>query len=75
MSSVAILGHRSLMEFGTPYDIPDFSKKEDRDKYRNDTLSPFYYSDGREPTYPCTSKPDFAPTQQQIDNFNKIIKG
>ena len=39
MSSVAILGHRSLMEFGTPYDIPDFSKKEDRDKYRNDTLS------------------------------------
>ena len=75
MSSVAILGHRSLMEFGTPYDIPDFSKKEDRDKYRNDTLSPFYYSDGREPTYPCTSKTDFAPTQQQIDNFNKIIKG
>ena len=74
MSSVAILGHRSLMEFGVPYDIPDFSKKEDRDKYRNDTLSPFYYSDGREPTCPCTSRTDYAPSQQQIDNFNKIIK-
>ena len=75
MSSVAILGHRSLMEFGVPYDIPDFRNKEDREKYRNDTLSPFYYSDGREPTIPCCSRPDYKPTQRQIDGFNKILHG
>lgn len=50
MASVAILGHRSLLENGTPYDIPDFHNEEDRKKYENDTLSPFYHSDGREPS-------------------------
>ena len=69
LASVAILGGRSMLEFGVPYDIPDFRKKEDRDKFRNDTLSPFYYSDGREPTMPCCSKQDFRPSDQQIENF------
>lgn len=73
MSSVAILGHRSLMEFGVPYDIPDFRKQEDRDKWRNDTFSPFHYPDGRTPTIPCTSRPDFAPTEQQIQNFESLL--
>lgn len=72
-ASVAILGHRSMLEFGVPYDIPDFSKKEDRDKYRDDTLSPFHYSDGREPTMPCCSRPDFKPSEQQVENFVKIL--
>jgi len=74
MSSVAILGHRSLMEYGVPYDIPDFKIKEDRDAWRNDTLSPFWYSDGRAPTMPCCSKPDYKPSEQQIKNFNKILE-
>lgn len=69
LASVAILGGRSMLEFGVPYDIPDFRKKEDRDKFRNDTLSPFYYSDGREPTMACCSKQDFRPSDQQIENF------
>ena len=73
VASVAILGHRSQMEFGMPYDIPDFSKKEDRDKYRDDTLSPFHYSDGREPTMPCCSRPDFKPSDEQVENFLKIL--
>ena len=75
MSSVAILGHRSEMELGVPYDIPDFRKKVNRDKYRNDTLSPFWYSDGTAPTYPCTTRPDYAPSDIQVENFNKILKG
>ena len=69
LASVAILGARSMLEFGVPYDIPDFRKKEDRDKYRDDHISPFYYSDGREPTMPCCSKQDFRPSEQQIENF------
>lgn len=75
MSSVAILGHRSLLEYGVPYDIPDFSKKEDRDKYRNDNESPFYYSDGRKPTIPCCSHPDFAPLDSQVEKFKKVLNG
>ncbi|MBR6765400.1 MAG: Gfo/Idh/MocA family oxidoreductase [Clostridia bacterium] len=74
MASVAILGHRSLMEYGMPYDIPDFSKKEDRDKYRNDDLSPYYYSDGRTPTIPCCSHPDYKPSELQIANFKKALE-
>ena len=73
MASVAILGHRSLLEKGTPYDIPDFSKAEDRERYRNDTLSPFYYSNGRTPTIPCCSKADYEPSEAQKANFKRIL--
>ena len=75
MASVAILGHRSQMAMGVPFDIPDFRFKTDRDRYREDNLSPFYYSDGTEPSYPCCSRPDFQPSQQQIENFNKFLYG
>ena len=56
IASVAILGHRSLLEYGVPYDIPDFRKEEDRKKYENDFDTPFYGSDGSEPTIRCTSR-------------------
>ena len=73
MSSVAILGHRSLLEYGVPYDIPDFKNKADRDKYRNDWDSPFYYSDGRKPTIPACSRPDFKPSENQVEEFIKVL--
>lgn len=75
MSSVAILAHRSLMELGVPYDIPDFRKKEDRDKYRDDDLTPFYHSDGRTPTIPCCSRPDYKPSEKQLKLFKEILNG
>jgi hypothetical protein len=56
MASVAILAHRSILEGGKPYDIPDFRLEEDRKKYENDRETPFYGSDGSEPTIPCASK-------------------
>ena len=55
MSSVAILGHRSLLEGGVPYDIPDFHNEEERKKYENDRLTPFFGPDGSKPTVPCCS--------------------
>ena len=58
MASVAILGHRSVLNGGMPYDIPDFSKEEDRVKYENDTETPFWGVDGSAPTIPCCSNPD-----------------
>lgn len=72
MASVGILAHRSLLEKGVPYDIPDFSKEEDCKKYENDTLSPFYGYNGEEPTLPCCSEPDYRPTDSQLA-FNRQV--
>lgn len=72
-ASVGILAHRSLLERGVPYDIPDFHREEDRVKYENDHLTPFYGSDGSEPTLPCCSHPDYMATQQEIDYYFSLI--
>lgn len=74
MSSVAILAHRSMLEGGKPYDIPDFTKKEVRKLYENDRLTPFYDANGNAPTLPCCSDPDFKPTESQLEKYRKIIE-
>ncbi|MBQ7386780.1 MAG: Gfo/Idh/MocA family oxidoreductase [Clostridia bacterium] len=73
MSSVAILAHRSVLYGGT-YDIPDFENPEDRAKYENDRLSPFYMTDGTEPTLPCCTVTDFAPTEEQVRLYHELLK-
>ena len=72
MSSVAILAHRSMLEGGKPYNIPDFSKKEDRDLWRNDRLTPFIGPNGEEPTLPCCSLTDFKPTEEQLNGYRDL---
>jgi len=67
-SSVGILGHRSMLEKGVPYDIPDFHREEDRVKYENDRLTPFYVN-GEAPTLPCCSVPDFKPDPVKYQNY------
>jgi len=71
MASVGILAHRSLLERGVPYDIPDFHKEEDRAKYENDHISPFWGKDGSEPTIRATSNPDFGVTQEDMDAYDR----
>ncbi len=73
MSSVAILGHRSVLNGGMPYDIPDFRKEEDRRKYENDRLTPFPGKNGEAPTIPCCSVPSYAPTKEQMEEYKKLI--
>lgn len=73
MSSVAILAHRSMLEGGKPYDIPDFTKEEDCKLYENDRLSPFYGVDGSDPVIPCCSHTDFKPTEKQVRNYKKVL--
>lgn len=73
MASVAILGHRSVLNGGMPYDIPDFSKEEDRVKYENDTETPFWGVDGSAPTIPCCSNPDYRPSELQKKNFRDVL--
>lgn len=73
MSSVGILGHRSVLEGGKPFDIPDFRREEDCKLYENDRLSPFYGPDGSEPTIPCCSHPDFRPTEKQLELYRECL--
>lgn len=51
ISAVGILGWRSALDNSKQLEIPDFSKKEDRDRVRNDTLAPIFHL-GQEPTIP-----------------------
>ena len=74
MASVAILGHRSLLEKGVPYDIPDFRLEEDRKKYENDYSTPFYGSDGSKPTIRNCSDPDYVYGDEQVARYDEIMK-
>ena len=73
LASVGILGHRSLLENGVAYDIPDFRREEDRIKYENDTLTPFYGSDGSEPTIrPSNHTVNFSP--EEMARYDELMK-
>lgn len=73
MSAVAILAHRSLLEYGQPYDVPDFRKQEDRDKWREDRSTPFYGPNGELPTIPSGSKP-WRASEEQLNAYREGIK-
>ncbi len=74
MSSVAILAHRSMLEGGTSYDIPDFSEEKWCKMYENDRLTPFVGENGEKPTLPCCSHTDFAPDPEQVKLFHEVLK-
>ena len=74
MSSVAILSHRSMLDGGIPYDIPDFKNEEARKQYENDRHTPFYGTDGTKPDIPCCSKTDYAPSKEQMDMKTKLLE-
>lgn len=72
MSSVAILAHRSMLDGGRPYDIPDFHTEEARVQYENDRLTPFP-TDDESATLRVCSHTDFAPTKRQIEMYHELI--
>lgn len=72
-ASVAILGHRSLMEKGVPYDIPDFHREEDRKRYENDHFHPFPDKEGKR-AISCCSNPDYKPAEEQYRRYLELVK-
>jgi len=56
MSAAAILGWRSCLQNGRTYKIPDFRNPEERNKYRDDALTPFPDEKGEGITLPCSTK-------------------
>lgn len=73
MSSTAILAHRSILNGGVPYEIPDFRFEEYRKEYENDRQTPFYGTDGSVPNIPCCSNPDYSPTEGQISRMAEML--
>jgi hypothetical protein len=73
MSSVAILGFRSILETKI-YDIPDFRKEEDKALWRNDDLTPFWGDNGEAPTLPCCSHPDYKPSEKNMELYFKELE-
>ena len=73
MASTAILAHRSILNGGIPYDIPDFRLEECRKEYENDRQTPFCSTDGSNPNIPCCSKPDYSPTDEQIRKMAELL--
>ena len=74
MASVAILGHRSMLENGVPYDIPDFRKEEDRAKFENDTLTPFFGTDGSTPTIAASANEDYWLSDEGRAEYDAKVK-
>ena len=74
MSSVAILAHRSVLDGGKPYDIPDFHTEEARKQYENDRLCPLWLGE-TPPNIPSCSHPDYAPTERQLQLFREQVMG
>ena len=74
MSSVAILGHRSMLDGGKPYDIPDFHDEECRKQYENDRETPFYGTDGSVPTIASCTKADYAPSEKQLKLYHELLE-
>lgn len=73
MASTAILAHRSILNGGVPYDIPDFTIEECRRMYENDRETPFCGTDGSKPDIPCCSKPAYSPTEEQISKMAEML--
>ena len=72
MSSVAILGNRSMLEGGVPYRIPDFRRASDRAQYAHDRATPFWQGE-KAPDVPCCSHTDFAPTEKQKELYREVL--
>ena len=75
MSSVAILGHRSMLEGGKPYEIPDFRNEECCKQYENDRITPFIGANNEAPTIQCCSEKGFAPGENQLKLFKEKVLG
>ena len=73
MSSVAILAHRSILNGGQPFDIPDFNNPNDRELYKDDDLSPFLGKDNSAPTLPSCSNSEYRLDEKQLKMYKKVL--
>ena len=70
MSAVAILGWRSALEGGVPYDIPDFRNIESRNIYRDDFTTPFKGYPDRTSVQPSV-KGERTPSAEDMESAER----
>ncbi len=70
LSAAAILAHRSALEGGREYRIPNFRDEAERKLWEHDTLHPFPDENGNT-AMPCCSHPDYHPTEEDLANAEK----
>jgi len=71
MAAVSILGWKSCLNNGTNITIPDFKKKQERERFRNDDWSPFP-EDAKEGQPPVSLKGNINPSPKAIAHARKI---
>lgn len=75
MSEISILSHRSVLEGGKFFDIPNFRDEEVRKQYENDKATPFWTeNDTVPPSIPCCSVQDYKPTDEQLKRYFDELK-
>ena len=74
MASVGILAHRSILDGGKTYEVPDLRREEDRLKYENDTLTPFYGKNGEAPTLPPCSDVGYKPSPDKLAAYKNALE-
>jgi hypothetical protein len=74
MSAVGILAYRSALSDSNTMDIPDFQKKEDREKYANDNWSadPLKRKEGS--PWPSVLG-EIKPTEEGLAYARKVWEG
>lgn len=70
-ASVAILAWRSVLN-GITYDIPDYTKEEDRKLYESDRISPYPDSNGKADVR--ASSVPYKPGEDDLENARKYWK-
>ena len=73
LSAVAILAHKSALEYGMPYDVPNFRLEEDRVKWENNFDTPMWGSDGTPPTIPNTELAEYVPSEESMAEYDAAI--
>ena len=74
MAAVSILGWRSCLEEGTPFEIPDFHKTKERALFADDHWSPFPEDAG--PGQPPPSLHGYVkPSAKAIAHAQKLWRG
>ncbi|MBR4934226.1 MAG: Gfo/Idh/MocA family oxidoreductase [Clostridia bacterium] len=74
LSAVAILAHKSALEYGMPYDVPNFRLEEDLVKWENNFDTPMWGSDGTAPTIPNTELAEYVPNEQSMAEYDRAVE-
>lgn len=72
VSSVGILGWKSVVNGNIPFDMPDYKNEEERKKYENDTWNPFRKENIDPATQPPITVTGWKPSEEAYQAALKV---